>query len=185
MMLLSQGVINMDLFARWNSYRVRLLVVAALVVVAGCETSSQPYEYIHLPGTEPASGANMPFTSAISVRSGNILFLSGTSGAPVPHSHPHDPSEFDHLDFGAEAQAERVMERIKITVEAAGGQLSDVIQVTRFIVDIANNQDRINAVMNRYWGDDHRPASTSVEIVRLASDPRFILEVEAVAVIPD
>ncbi len=176
----------MDLFARCNNSRVRLLVGAALVAItAGCERESQPYAYIHLPGTEPAAGANMPFTSAIEVRSGSILFLSGTSGAPVPHSHPHDPTEFDHLDFGAEAQAERVMERIKITVEAAGGQLSDVIQVTRFIVDVANNQDRINAVMNRYWGDNHRPASTSVEIVRLASDPRFILEVKAVAVIPD
>jgi enamine deaminase RidA (YjgF/YER057c/UK114 family) len=77
------------------------------------------------------------------------------------------------------------MERIKITVEAAGGQMTDVIQVTRFVVDVAENQDAINAVMNRYWGDNHRPASTTVEIVRLASDPRFILEVEAVAVIPD
>ena len=125
----------------------------------------------------------MPFTSAIKVNSGSILFLSGTSGAPVPHSHPHNPAEFDDLDFSAEAQAIRVMERIKITVEAAGGDLSDVIQVTRFVVDIGENQDAINAVMNHYWGDDHRPASTSVEIIRLASDPRFILEVEAVAVI--
>ena len=176
----------MELSARCSSYRVRLLAGAALVVmVAGCEREGRPYEYIHLPGTEPAAGANMPFTSAIKVRSGSILFLSGTTGAPVPHSHPHDPTEFDHLDFGAEAQAERVMERIKITLEAAGGQLSDVVQVTRFIVDVANNQDSINAVMNRYWGDDHRPASTSVEIVRLASDPRFILEVEAVAILPD
>ena len=39
------------------------------------------------------------------------------------------------------------------------------------------------AVMNRYWGEDHRPASTTVEIVRLATDPRFVLEVEAVAVL--
>ena len=29
----------------------------------------------------------------------------------------------------------------------------------------------------------HRPAGTTIEIVRLATDPRFILEVEAVAVI--
>jgi len=111
--------------------------------------------------------------------------LSGTTGAPVPHSHPHVPAEFDHLDFSAEAQTVRVMERLKTTLEAAGGQLSDIIQVTRFIVDVANNQDAINVVMNRYWGDDHRPASTSVEIVRLATDPRFILEVEAVAVLSD
>ena len=176
----------MDLFAQGNGYRVHLVAGAALVaMIAGCETASQPYEYLHLPGTEPAAGANMPFTSAIRVRSGSILFLSGTTGAPVPHSHPHVPAEFDHLDFSAEAQTVRVMERLKTTLEAAGGQLSDIIQVTRFIVDVANNQDAINVVMNRYWGDDHRPASTSVEIVRLATDPRFILEVEAVAVLPD
>ncbi|MBT5007611.1 MAG: RidA family protein, partial [Halieaceae bacterium] len=49
---------------------------------------------------------------------------------------------------------------------------------------IGANQDVINAVMNRYWGPNHRPASTSVEIVRLATDPRFILEVDAIAVLP-
>ncbi len=173
----------MDLFAQGNGCRAGLLAGAALVIIAGCQRASQPYEYIHLPGTEPAAGANMPFTSAIRVRSGSILFLSGTSGAPVPHSHPHVPAEFDHLDFSAEAQTVRVMERLKATVEAAGGQLSDIVQVTRFVVDIGNNQDAINVVMNRYWGDGHRPASTSVEIVRLAVDPRFILEVEAVAVL--
>ena len=163
---------------------LRLLVAAVTsLTVTGC--SAPPYEYIHLPGTEPAAGANMPFTSAMRVTSGSILFLSGTSGAPVPHSHPHNPAEFDHLDFGIEAQAERVMERIKLTVEAAGGDLTDVVQVTRFIVDVAANQDGINEVMNRYWGPDHRPASTTVEIVRLGADPRFILEVEAVAVLPD
>jgi enamine deaminase RidA (YjgF/YER057c/UK114 family) len=154
------------------------------MLFTGCASTSQRFEYIHIPGTEPAAGANMPFSSAMRVTSGNILFLSGTSGAPVPHSHPHNPAEFDHLPFDAEAQTVRVMERIKLTVEAAGGQLSDVIQVTKFVVDVDENQDAINAVMNRYWGPNHRPASTTIEIVRLAVDPRFILEVEAVAVVP-
>ena len=53
------------------------------------------------------------------------------------------------------------------------------------VIYLGANQDAINVVMNRYWGPDHRPASTTVEIVRLATDPRFILEVEAVAVLPD
>jgi len=176
----------MDPSTRSSGYRAHLLVGAALTVaIAGCGGASQPFEYINLPGTEPAAGANMPFTSAISVRSGRILFLSGTSGAPVPHSHPHDPTEFDHLDFGAEAATVRVMDRIKRTVEAAGGQITDVIQVTKFVQDVAANQDVIREVMNRYWGPDHRPASTTIEIVRVAADPRFVLEVEAVAVIPD
>ncbi len=156
-----------------------------LVLCAGCGSPDQGFDYIHLPGTEPSAGANMPFTSAISVRSGRILFLSGTSGAPVPHSHPHDPTEFDHLDFSPEAAAERVMERIKLTVEAAGGEITDVIQVTNFVKDVATNGDAVRDVMNRYWGPNHRPASTTIEIVRVAADPRFVLEVEAVAVIPD
>jgi hypothetical protein len=31
---------------------------------------------------------------------------------------------------------------------------------------------------------DHRPASTTVEVTRLATDPRLVLELRAVAVAP-
>jgi enamine deaminase RidA (YjgF/YER057c/UK114 family) len=160
------------------------LASVALLLLVGCDQGPS-FDYVHLPGTEPAAGANMPFTSAIKVSSGSIVFLSGITAAPVPHSHPHVPAEFDHLDFSADAQAETIMSRMKETVEAAGGEITDVIRVTKFVVDVGANQDAINTVMNRYWGEDHRPASTTVEIVRLATDPRFVLEIEAVAVIPD
>ncbi len=49
-------------------------------------------------------------------------------------------AEFDHLDFSAEAQTEAVMERLQKTVRAAGGELNDIVQVTRFVVDIGENQ---------------------------------------------
>ena len=166
-----------------SRYRTTMLAAAVIFLFAGCD-KGPAFEYIHLPGTEPAAGANLPFTPAIRVRSGSIVFLSGITAAPVPHSHPHVPAEFDHLDFSAEAQTEAIMARLKQTLEAAGGQITDVVQVTRFVVDTEANQDAINAAMNGYWGENHRPASTSVEIVRLATDPRFILEVEAVAVLP-
>lgn len=176
----------MNVAELFRVYRMRVLAVTlSAAALAGCGGGGQAYNYVHLPGTEPAAGANMPFTSAIQVRNGNILFLSGTVGAPSPHSHPHVPAEFDHLDFSPEAQATRVMESLKSIVEAAGGQLTDIVQVTRFVRDVGANQDRINVVMNEYWGPGHRPASTTVEIVRLATDPRFILEVEAVAVLPN
>ena len=161
-----------------------VLGAALAILVAGCETGGPAFEYVRLPGTEPGGETNQPFTSAIKVRSGSIVFLSGTVGAG-PHSHPHVAAEFDHLDFSTEAQAERVMESLKEMVEAAGGELTDIIQVTRFMRDVGGNQDAVNEVMNRYWGPEHRPASTTVEIVRLATDPRFILEVEAVAVVDD
>jgi len=168
-----------------NQHNAVLIASFALFInLASC--SNEPsFDYIYLPGTEPAAGANMPFTSAIKVRSGNIVFLSGITAAPVPHSHPHVPAEFDGLDFSAAAQAESIMARMQQTIEAAGGKMTDVVRVTKFVVDVGANQDAINIVMNRYWGDNHRPASTTVEIVRLATDPRFILEIEAVAVIPN
>ncbi len=159
-----------------------LMATGLVLMLTACGSATPDFEYVYLPGTEIGSGANLPFTPAIKVAGGNIIFLSGITGAPVPHSHPHVPSEFDNLDFDAAVQAEQVMQRLRETIQAAGGELGDVIQVTRFIKDIGANQDAINEVMNRYWGN-HRPASTSVEIVRLATDPRFILEVEAVAVI--
>jgi len=175
----------MNLLTNQGGHRTRLPIMTALVLLAaGCGTDNPGYEYIRLPGTDQASGANLPFTSALKVRSGNIVFLSGITAAPVPHSHPHIPSEFDHLDFSAAAQTERIMERMRQTIVAAGGDLSDIVQVTRFMVDIDANQDAVNTVMNRFWGE-HRPASTSVEIVRLATDPRFVLEIEAIAVVPE
>ena len=162
-------------------------LAAAVLLAVGCEQGvpdGPAVEYIDVSGTEAGSGTNTPFTAAIKVNSGSIVFLSGTVGAP-PHSHPHVASEFDHLDFSPEAQTERVMESLQEMIRAAGGELTDIIQVTKFMRDVEANQDIVRDVMARYWGPGHRPASTTIEIVRLATDPRFILEVEAVAVIAD
>jgi enamine deaminase RidA (YjgF/YER057c/UK114 family) len=179
---------NIEKVESWimtKSFYLKILPgLAVAVLLIACEKGPD-FDYVHLPGTEPASGANMPFTSAIKVNSGTIVFLSGITAAPVPHSHPHVPAEFDQLDFSAAAQAESIMKRLQETMQAAGGELTDIIQVTRFVKDVGANQDAINQVMSRHWGPDHRPASTTVEIVRLATDPRFLLEVEAVAVLPD
>ncbi len=159
-----------------------LIGLASLLILVSCDNRSA-VEYVHLAGTEPASGANMPFTSAMKVNSGTVVFLSGITAAPVPHSHPHVPSEFDHVDFDAAAQTEQIMLRMAETLKAAGGDITDVIQVTKFIVDVGENQNAVTATMNKHFGKNHRPASTTIGIVRLATDPRFLVELEAVAVI--
>jgi len=137
-------------------------------------------ELIHTEFNDPKW--NMPYTPATKVHSGTLVFLSGVTAAPVYHSHPHIPSEFDDIPEDAEAQTEMAMENLKTVLAASGGTLTDIVQLTRFIVDEDRNQDGINKVMGRYLGD-HRAASTSVEVVRLATDPKFVLELEAVAVV--
>ncbi len=143
---------------------------------------SHHYEHVHAEGNHPRF--NMPYTAAIKVTDGKLMFVSGVTAAPVYHSHPHIGEEFDSIPEDAAAQAEMAMDNLESVLEAAGGSLTDVVDLTRFIVSTGSNQDDINRVMARRMGD-HRPASTSVEVVRLATDPRLVLELRAVAVVPD
>ena len=140
------------------------------------------YERIHLEENDPKW--NMPYTPAIKIHSGKTVYLAGVTAAPIYHSHPHIKAEFDNIPEDPAAQTEMAMENLLRVLKAAGGELTDIVRLTRFMVDQDKNQDAVNAVMGRYLGD-HRPASTSVEIVRLATDPRLILELEAVAVVPE
>lgn len=138
-------------------------------------------EHIHTSGNDPKW--NMPYTPAMKVTGGSLVFASGVTAAPIYHSHPHQPREFADIPTDAGEQAAMAMENLKTVIEASGGSLGDIVQLIRFMVDQDTNQDAINRVMARYLGD-HRSASTSVEVVRLATDPRLVLELQAIAVVP-
>lgn len=137
-------------------------------------------EHIHVDGNDPKW--NMPYTPAIKVTGGSTIYVSGVTAAPVYHSHPHVPSEFADIPDDAGVQAEMTVENLKSVLEASGAGLGDIVQPIRFMVDQDRNQDAINRVMARYLGD-HRASSTSVEVVRLATDPRLVLELQAIAVV--
>jgi 2-iminobutanoate/2-iminopropanoate deaminase len=138
-------------------------------------------ELIHIEGADQKW--NMPYTPAIKVSGGSIVFLSGVTAAPVYHSHPHVPEEFVDIPVDPAAQTDMTMENLRQVLAAAGGELNHIVQLIRFIVDQDRNQDAINRVMARHLGD-HRAASTSVEVVRLATDPKLVLELQAIAVVP-
>ncbi len=63
----------------------------------------------------------MPYSPAIKVTGGSILFFAGVTAAPVYHSHPHVPAEFDNIPPDMLTQARMTMENLKKSVEAAGG----------------------------------------------------------------
>jgi enamine deaminase RidA (YjgF/YER057c/UK114 family) len=62
-----------------------------------------------------------------------------------------------------------------------GASFADVVKVTTFLTDIADRA-HINPVRQEFFGEA-RPASTLVEVSALVL-PEFLIEVEAVAVIP-
>ena len=127
---------------------------------------------------------NMPYTPAIKVRSGATVYVAGVTAAPVYHHHPHIKSDFEKIPLDPGEQTKLAMENLTRILKAAGGDLTDIVQLFRFIRNIDKNQDAINRVMGQYMGD-HRATSTTVEVSRLATDDRLVVELAAVAVVAD
>jgi 2-iminobutanoate/2-iminopropanoate deaminase len=107
------------------------------------------------------------------VRAGNLLFVSGCVSID---EHGHVVGEGDVV-----AQALQVFANIGLVLAAAGATFGDVVKVTTFLVDI-DDRARINPVRQEFFGEA-RPASTLVEVSALVL-PEFLIEVEAVAVLP-
>ena len=120
----------------------------------------------------------MPYAPALLVQGGRLLFLSGLTAAPVYHSHPHREEEFD-LPPRMREQAVLLMENLKTTLAAAGGTLGDVVSATRYLTDVAE-QDDLNAVWASYLGA-HRPTTTTVEVSRLATHANCKIEISVIA----
>jgi enamine deaminase RidA (YjgF/YER057c/UK114 family) len=55
------------------------------------------------------------------------------------------------------------------------------VTADRFVTDLSD-QDAFNRVWGEYFRDA-KPATTTVQVVRLATDPRCLVEINAVAVI--
>lgn len=124
----------------------------------------------------------MPYAPALVVRRGHLVFLSGVTAAPVYHHHPHREEDFD-LPSTMREQATLAMENLKRTLAAAGCTLRDLVSATRYLTDVAE-QDDLNRVWAEYLGG-HLPATTTVEVSRLATHPRCKVEISAIAVADD
>lgn len=143
---------------------------------------SSHLEVIHTEDNDPVY--NMPYAPAIKVRSGATVYVAGVNAAPVYHHHPHVSSDFDNIPLDPGEQARMTMENLRKILRAAGGDLTDVVQLFRFVCDIDKNQDAINKAMGEAMGG-HRATTTTVEVARLATDDRLVVEVTAVAVVAD
>jgi 2-iminobutanoate/2-iminopropanoate deaminase len=79
------------------------------------------------------------------------------------------------------AQTRQVFANLRAVLDAAGCRFEDVVKVTIYLTDV-DDRPKINPVRQEVFGDS-RPASTLVEVSRLAV-PGAKVEIEAVALIP-
>jgi 2-aminomuconate deaminase len=111
---------------------------------------------------------------------GDLIFVSGTSSRAEDDSIVGATTGADgrvHLDIAAQTRA--VLENIDATLGAVGSSLSDVVEVTTFLVDIADF-DAYNAVYAEFFSAESGPARTTVA-VRQLPHPQLLIEIKAIA----
>jgi len=97
-----------------------------------------------------------------------VAYIAGQVARVPPEEGPLD-------DY---AQAKMIFGKIKALLEAAGGQMADVVKITVFVTDIRRREEVWRARAEFFEGDF--PASTLVEAAKLAS-PELTVEIEAIA----
>ena len=88
----------------------------------------------------------------------------------------------DAKDGPITAQSWFILDRLRNTVAAAGGSLDDVVKLTQYFCNL-RDFPIYNEVRAKFFRDP--PASTVVRVVELLPTPDILLEVEAIAHIPE
>jgi 2-iminobutanoate/2-iminopropanoate deaminase len=99
---------------------------------------------------------------------GDVAYISGATGRVAEGAALPDDYE----------QSVLIFRKIKALVEAAGGQMADVVKIGIFVTDIRRREQVWRARAEFFSGDF--PASTLVETSKLA-DPAVTVEIEAIA----
>jgi 2-iminobutanoate/2-iminopropanoate deaminase len=130
---------------------------------------------------EPKPEYNMPFVPVFAVEGAKLLFLAGCGPIPPYHKHPHDPEEeAEWMRGGFRTQAERTFEHIGELLKAAGAGFSNIVKMTIFLRDIAN-QDVFNEVSAEVFAGGDPPPRTVVQVVLNHQD--MCLEVDVIAAV--
>jgi enamine deaminase RidA (YjgF/YER057c/UK114 family) len=141
--------------------------------IAGSLLAAAQTQFLKPEGLAPGAG----YTHVVVTRPGKLIFISGQvardkEGNLVGKGDLH-------------AQAVQVFENLKTALASAGADFKDVVKITWYIRDYKpESLATLREVREKYVNKDAPPASTLIGVASLAQ-PDYLLEVEAVAAIPD
>jgi len=122
------------------------------------------FEVIDVPGLpEPGQFSHV-------VRKGKMVFISGQTADGEAAAGNLDPH----------AHAERVFGYLKQAIEAAGGDMSDIVKINIFLTDL----DQFPAILEwrpKFFAEPY-PAATTVVVDSMVR-PELILEIEAIGIL--
>jgi 2-iminobutanoate/2-iminopropanoate deaminase len=120
------------------------------------------------------AGSGSTFSRAVEAPVGRTLYISGQ----VPRDANGKVIGVGDL----ETQSRAVFDKIKGLVEEAGGTMANVVMINTFLTSL-DNYSVFSRIRGEYFGDN-LPASATVKVAALLN-PDFLIEVEAVAVLPE
>ena len=115
-------------------------------------------------------------------RAGDFLIVSGTSARRADNTIAGaEADEFGTTQLDIRAQTKAVIENIREILRSVKAELSDVVEVTSYLVSM-NDFAGYNEVYGQYFSHDG-PARTTVAVHQLPH-PHLLIEIRAVAYKP-
>jgi 2-aminomuconate deaminase len=116
-------------------------------------------------------------------RAGDFIYVSGTSSRRPDNTIAGAAAdEFGTVTLDIAEQTRAVIENIGDILKAAGADLSDLVQITAYLVNM-NDFGGYNAVYAEYF-DEAGPTRTTVAVHQLPH-PHLLIEIQAVAHRPE
>jgi enamine deaminase RidA (YjgF/YER057c/UK114 family) len=117
---------------------------------------------------------SQPQTYSHVVRAGNTVYIAGQVGADAKGTVAGP---------GMREQVDRVLANLGTALASQKLDVSHIAKINIYVTSIDEfRAPEVAAARAKFFGN-HRPASTLVQVVRLA-DPAFKVEIEAIAVAP-
>ena len=107
---------------------------------------------------------------------GRIVYIAGQLGLTLDGELAGPPGDF-------RAQATQAFENLKNALAAVGAGFEHVVKLNNYLTDIRAQLPLYRDVRDGYVSTAHPPASTTVEVSKLAIEGA-LYEVEAVAMLP-
>jgi 2-aminomuconate deaminase len=115
-------------------------------------------------------------------RAGDFLFVSGTSSRKADNTFDGaEADEFGTTQLDMKKQTKAVIENIRDILQSVGADLSDIVDVTTFLVNMNDFKD-YNEVYNSYF-DFTGPTRTTVAVHQLPH-PHLLIEIKVTAYKP-
>ena len=147
----------------------RSLAVALFVLLSVHLAYAQKLEF-----TNP-EGMTTPVRYTHVVKAGNLLFISGQVGRNA---------DGQIVGPGMREQFDQALTNIVTALKSQGADITNVAKITTYVTSMSEYQSpEVAAIRTKHFGN-HKPASTSLEVVQLAN-PAYRVEVEAIAVLPE